>query len=373
MKTSLNQSLILYCGLIIVTQLSVAHSQHSYHHHAKQEYYSSTGYTLGSLSAKWESGDRGPATISTSILDPGGMSYGTYQISAKHGHVADYLKHEGSQFCDFFEDIVPGTIEFNKQWKTVASAYSTEFHQAEHTFIKRTHYIPFVARLYKYLQFDVRDYSPVIRDVIWSTAVQHGPNSQVVINALQSDLIYQLTEYEIINKIYTERSRKKNDKLYYFPRIKDHWQNHITNRFDEERMEALSQLKKYNVNTATNKHNSQSVFSNPNIQSKTKQEQSKPNIADHQTKTIIDQQRHNSTFRDHTRQDTRYRISIMTLDTPHYPFDDLNPGTVYTEWDERIGFYHYFIGRQLNQDVAEKLLNMLKSKGYSIGKIVPHK
>lgn len=74
-----------------------------------------------------------------------------------------------------------------------------------------------------------------------------------------------------------------------------------------------------------------------------------------------------------TVKEKRYRILLMTLDTAEYPFDDLSQETVYTEWDEGIGFYNYYIGRHLNKEVADRLLIMLKSKGYSVGKIVVHR
>src|SRR5262249_46471025 len=40
---------------------------------------------LGSLSEKYESGGRGPGTVSTGKGDLGGVSYGTYQLSSKVG------------------------------------------------------------------------------------------------------------------------------------------------------------------------------------------------------------------------------------------------------------------------------------------------
>ena len=48
--------------------------------------------TLGDLSAKYESGRRGPGIISKGENDPGGKSYGTHQLSLNAGTLARYLK-----------------------------------------------------------------------------------------------------------------------------------------------------------------------------------------------------------------------------------------------------------------------------------------
>ena len=332
----------MFCGLFMSPLNSFTQHAKSYqspdHQETHKDLFTNSNYKLGTLSAKWESGNRGPATISTSIHDPGGTSYGTYQISTKHGYITDFLKYEGAQFCEYFEAFKPGTADFDKQWKHIAHANPNAFHQAEHSFIKRTHFLPFIRRLENNVQFNVLEFSPVIQDVIWSTAVQHGPNSQIINNAFRSVPIHNLSEHDIIKTIYAERSKMRGDKLYYFPRIKDNWKNHLTNRFYEERNEALYQLSKFNAaKVGTN-----------------------PKVKDNKTKEI-------------PIKDQRFRILLLTLDHPDYPFDDLTDSTVYTEWDEEFGFYNYYVGKYLNKIVADQLLKMLKSKGYQVGQIIKHK
>src|SRR5215211_8493937 len=46
---------------------------------------------LGALSAKYETGGRGPGTVSTGAGDPGGVSYGSYQMATKMGTVARFI------------------------------------------------------------------------------------------------------------------------------------------------------------------------------------------------------------------------------------------------------------------------------------------
>ncbi|CAF3399598.1 unnamed protein product, partial [Rotaria sp. Silwood2] len=69
-----------------------------------------------SLSAKYESGGRGPGTInpykSTAKGDSGGASYGTYQISTSRGTMNNFLEFLGNHDSDMaakFDGEKPGT------------------------------------------------------------------------------------------------------------------------------------------------------------------------------------------------------------------------------------------------------------------------
>src|SRR6185503_8897206 len=46
---------------------------------------------LGELSAKYETGGRGPGVVSTGSGDPGGVSYGSYQMASKMGTVVRFV------------------------------------------------------------------------------------------------------------------------------------------------------------------------------------------------------------------------------------------------------------------------------------------
>lgn len=52
-------------------------------------------HLLGSLSAKYESGNRGAGTVSGGKGDRGGVSYGQYQLASKLGRPAEFLAQEG--------------------------------------------------------------------------------------------------------------------------------------------------------------------------------------------------------------------------------------------------------------------------------------
>lgn len=78
----------------------------------------------------------------------------------------------------------------------------------------------------KGLNLDKR--SPVIRDVIFSTAVQHGEGgaSTVFHNALGNDASH-LSNEDIINLIYNERSKVKK----YFSKSSPETQDSLKDRF----------------------------------------------------------------------------------------------------------------------------------------------
>ena len=336
-------------------------------------------YTIGTLSAKWESGNKGPGTISNSIADPGGLSYGTYQISTKHGYIKDFLQNEGALFCDYFDENTPGTEAFNKQWKSIAKEKNKDFHKSQHQYIKRTHYDPFIERLEKNLALYVDEFSPVLKDVLWSISVQHGPYTKVVKNALSGEFAHTLTETELIKLIYKERSRREGGNLAYFPRVLDSWQQHLIERFELELEDALQRLEDYSEKNALKNNAIASLAENIYI--------NEPPI------TVIDigayQQSRLMTYASllpslpqsqllysqspdvntslasavtsakNTVSDTvlnssskSYRIVLLILDNPNHVFSKLPDDSVYTEWDETHKIYKYYTGKNLSQAQA---------------------
>src|SRR5437016_3117016 len=103
-------------------------------------------HTLGKLSEKYESGGRGPGTVSTGKGDPGGVSYGTYQLASKIGRADEFVK---KYYADDFKGLKGGTDEFTKKWMQLAAKDPETLHANEHAFIKETHYAPQVKRLEK--------------------------------------------------------------------------------------------------------------------------------------------------------------------------------------------------------------------------------
>jgi hypothetical protein len=138
---------------------------------------------LGKLSEKFESGGKGPGTVSTGSGDPGGVSYGVYQLSSRAGTLTAFLKTEGKPWVERFGGAKPGSAAFSAAWKTIAGDDET-FGPAQNKFIERTHYLPAVvaAREAKGLDLDTR--CTAVREATWSIAVQHGKAAKILIEAI---------------------------------------------------------------------------------------------------------------------------------------------------------------------------------------------
>jgi hypothetical protein len=203
-------------------------------------------HPLGKLSEKYESGNRGPATVSSGKGDPGGVSYGTYQLASKVGRADEFVKR---YYPDEFKGLKGGTDEFTKKWKELAEKDAKGLRTNEHVFIKETHYDPQVKKLERDLKLDVTKRSAALRDVVWSVAVQHGPGTNVIVTAVKPLVkdakLEDMTDEAIIRAIYTERGRKNKDgKLVHFRNVSDDWIPALTKRFESELRDALEMLKK---------------------------------------------------------------------------------------------------------------------------------
>jgi hypothetical protein len=203
---------------------------------------------LGIISEKFETGGRGPETVSSGKmghgkLDPGGPSYGTYQLTSqdsyrdKHthqlhivhngGNVARFLGSEqGRPWAHEFHGLRPGTEEFSARWKEVAARDPQAFGAAEQAYIGDTHFRPQMEKVQRETGLDLSGRSVTIQNVAWSTSVHHGPNTDIISEALREKAgqlnkpVSQLTDHQCIDAIYDKRTERSPD-------LKD--------RFDRER------------------------------------------------------------------------------------------------------------------------------------------
>ncbi|WP_373497774.1 hypothetical protein [Desulfococcus sp.] len=137
---------------------------------------------LGSLSAAFESGAAGADAIG---YDPGGgTSYGVYQIASKPGTM--------DRFIDFLAGEEPAWAErlraageantggrgggMPRVWREIASEDPERFTGLQHAFIEDTHYRPAERKIAGSEGIRPGDRSEALREVLWSTAVQHGPD-----------------------------------------------------------------------------------------------------------------------------------------------------------------------------------------------------
>jgi len=201
---------------------------------------------LGKLSEKYESGGRGPGTVSTGKGDPGGVSYGTYQLASKLGRADQFVARH---YPDEFKGLKGGTDEFTKRWKELAAKDPKGLRANEHAFIKDTHYDPQARKLAKELKLDLAARTAALRDVVWSVAVHHGPNTDVIVTAakplLKDGALDGVSDEALIRAVYAERGRKDADgKLVRFKGVSADWVPGLTRRFESELKDALEMLKK---------------------------------------------------------------------------------------------------------------------------------
>ena len=203
---------------------------------------------LGELSAKYETGGRGPGTVSTGAGDPGGVSYGSYQMASKMGVPARFVSQTGFPWLSDFQGLKAGTAPFTACWKRIAAAETKAFQRAQHAFIKKSHYDLLAAKVLSEDRLDVNTRSKALQDVIWSVAVQHGGATPIVHRALaklslsKTDPNY---DEQAIRAIYGERGRKKADgNLAYFSKSSPNVQKGVANRFKNELKDALAMLAK---------------------------------------------------------------------------------------------------------------------------------
>lgn len=169
-------------------------------------------HRLGSLSEHFESGGRGPGTVSGGQGDPGGVSYGTYQLASRTGTAARFIANEGKPWASRFGKAAPGSAPFSQAWRELAAREPEAFEAAQHAFIERTHYRPAVAAAFKEAGLDLDSRHRAVRDATWSVAVQHGGAARILTSAVrQADERASREEtaaYDraLVQAIYAQRS-----------------------------------------------------------------------------------------------------------------------------------------------------------------------
>lgn len=173
---------------------------------------------LGTLSRFVESrGGEGSATVSTGRGDAGGASYGLYQMTSKTtdkrgrstigGTVSNFIG--GSKWAKEFEGLTPGTPEYTKKWKEIATGpQAKEFEAAQHQYIKQTHYDPAMQRLQKE-GIDLSGRGMAVKNVMWQASVGAGAKggSNIVRNALKGKDMAGMSDKDVINAIYDEMGK----------------------------------------------------------------------------------------------------------------------------------------------------------------------
>ena len=156
---------------------------------------------LGILSKKYEA-PGGVGTVSTGVGDPGGVSYGSWQLSTNAGTLGAYLK-DTPDYAKFFGNAKPGTPEFTQRWKEIAKADPKGFEKSQHDFLYKKN---FKGVLDYATSKGIDTSSKTIQNVLWSQAIQHGlkGNKTIINNALKD--VDPKNNEEVIKAIYQSRS-----------------------------------------------------------------------------------------------------------------------------------------------------------------------
>lgn len=216
---------------------------------------------MGSLSAHYETSGRGPGTVSTGRGDIGGVSYGSYQLSTAAGRPQDFLRTEGAAWAAEFAGQRAGTAAFSQTWRAVAAREPEAFGDAQHAYIERTHYQPQADRIQTRTTVagvdggiatpgvDLSQHSRALQNVAWSTAVQHGPGSNIIANAIRDVRASGTADWDpgfdraVIEAVYAERGRtNRNGELVHFSSNSRAVQQGVAERFVNERADALVAL-----------------------------------------------------------------------------------------------------------------------------------
>ncbi len=205
---------------------------------------------LGALSTRYESSGRGPGTVSSGHGDRGGISYGSYQLASHVGSLQKFLiSTEFKPYAAQFVGLKPNSREFIAKWKLLAKIDPKGFQAVQHAYTQRRYYQAAVDKVKIATSFDISQQSKTIKDVVWSTSVQHGTAPELISKAIrETDATMKRTgptySAALIKNIYKER-------VALVAHLRDHthsaderenYKNILLNRYPNELRDALNSL-----------------------------------------------------------------------------------------------------------------------------------
>lgn len=199
------------------------------------------------------------ATVSSGVHDPGGVSYGAYQLSSVVGTVASFLRKNGAPWASAFgtEDPKIRDGAFAQTWKRIARRDGWRFYAAQHDFIRATHYDRVINRIYRATGINLDQSGIAVRNVVWSCAVQHGRAARIIEEAMaqvhgaqrvaQDGLsVYQRNHLSFATELAYERALiiaiYAARRAYVINTVK---QPNLVKRYDAEEPDALAELATY--------------------------------------------------------------------------------------------------------------------------------
>jgi hypothetical protein len=200
---------------------------------------------IGLLSARFESGGDGIAAIGYDRT--GGTSYGKYQIASRVGGMKDFLKFLDVRAPDVAERLRGGGPadtggrggKMPEIWRRIAREEPERFDCLQEDFIRESHYKPALAAIVERTRLREGSLSTAVREVIWSTAVQHGPAGAARLFDRADDMSGRETgpayERKLISNVYALRAGQ-------FGSSSGEVQASVARRFVQEKKLALNML-----------------------------------------------------------------------------------------------------------------------------------
>lgn len=139
--------------------------------------------TIGKLAAQFESGSKGSSAIGYDRH--GGTSYGKYQLSSRAGTVKKFI-----EYCKTEAPDIAGRLEktggsmntggtrgkMPTEWKNIAEEQPDRFEALQDKFIRASHFEPAMRAIAEKTGVELQEMPFALQEVVFSTAVQHGPN-----------------------------------------------------------------------------------------------------------------------------------------------------------------------------------------------------
>ncbi|MBC16214.1 MAG: hypothetical protein CL942_04085 [Desulfovibrio sp.] len=201
---------------------------------------------LGGLSAQFESGTSGIATIGYDRV--GGTSYGKYQIASRPGTMdrfLNYLDENAPDVSERLREAGPANTgskegQMPTVWRQLAEEIPERFERLQHNFIESETYDPARRMIMQKTGLDFEKAPDALQEVLWSTSVQHGPTGaarifEKVIDRFVGGLESGDFNAQLIEGVYDVRKGQ-------FGSSTKRVQEAVANRFDSEKTIAMNML-----------------------------------------------------------------------------------------------------------------------------------
>ncbi|WP_022661943.1 VgrG-related protein [Paucidesulfovibrio longus] len=206
----------------------------------------------GALSAMFESGDKGVEAIGFDRV--GGTSYGKFQIASRTGSMHDFLKFLDERAPEWSKRLraagpanTGGTRGgMPREWKKIAEESPERFELLQREFIREDHYQPAREKIIAQTGIDVDKLPLAAREVLWSTAVQHGATGAAEIFGQAIAGLHAKPDsgefvHKLIDEVYDNRKTQ-------FGSSSRRVRASVQSRMDHEKRMALAMLDTGSVN-----------------------------------------------------------------------------------------------------------------------------